>query len=97
MQFIFLQINAVDSWFYGIFRSFIANSLRKKVSKSRQDNFLCYYGSLQELSGQDLIGNFLVGHAFLIDREGYVRWKACAKPTEEELDAMVKCTKLLLF
>ena len=57
---------------------------------------MCYYGTLQELSKKDLIGNFLVGHAFLVDRNGFVRWKACATPTEEELESMVKCTKLLM-
>ena len=66
------------------------------MPKDRHDSFLCYYGSIQELIRRDFIGNLIVGHAFLIDRDGFVRWKACANPTEEELDSMIKCTKLLI-
>ena len=38
----------------------------------------------------------MTGHAFLIDSEGYVRWKAHAKPTDEELESMKTCTERLL-
>ena len=71
-------------------------SLRKQISEVRQDNYMCYYGSLHELIQKHLIGNMLVGHVFLVDREGFVRWKACAKPTDDELISMIKCTKLLM-
>lgn len=86
----------MDSWFYGLFRFFIARSLRKQVPKERHNNFMCYYGPIQTLMRQNLIGNMVVGYAYIIDREGYVRWKACAKPDDDELKSMVEATKLLM-
>ena len=40
--------------------------------------------------------NEIVGHAFLVDCNGLVRWKAHANPTEEEIKYMLDCSKLLL-
>lgn len=42
------------------------------------------------------VQNSIVGHAYLLDREGLVRWTAHATPTQSELHAMTKCTKDLL-
>ena len=90
------QVNVIGSLFYGLFRFFISRKLREKISQDRHDSFLCFYGSFEKLTSSDLIGNTIVGHAFLIDSEGFVRWKACAKPTKDELESMIKCCKQLL-
>ena len=90
------QVNVIGSLFYGIFRFFISRKLRENIPQDRHDSFLCFYGSFEKLTSSDLIGNAIVGHAFLIDSEGFVRWKACAKPTKDELESMIKCSKQLL-
>lgn len=43
-----------------------------------------------------MIENEIVGHAFLVDRTGKVRWKAHGRPTPEEIEFMVRCTEELL-
>ncbi len=38
------------------------------------------------------IHNSLLGYAYLLDREGLIRWRAHAQPTERELQRMIKCS-----
>ncbi|MCG8620541.1 MAG: mitochondrial ATPase complex subunit ATP10 [Proteobacteria bacterium] len=40
--------------------------------------------------------NRIVGHAYLVDGKGYIRWRATALPTQRELQTMIKCTKQLM-
>ena len=86
----------MEYWFYGLFRGFISRALKNAIPKDRHDNFLCLYSSLKQLRSRELLGNIVVGHAFLIDRNGLVRWKACAEPTGDELVSLSKCTKQLI-
>lgn len=41
-------------------------------------------------------GNSITGHVYLVDKEGLIRWRAHAKPTDRELKAMLDCTQQLL-
>lgn len=38
----------------------------------------------------------MVGYAFLLDGDGLIRWRAHAAPTQQELEGMTKCTRILL-
>jgi hypothetical protein len=42
------------------------------------------------------IHNRIVGHVFLVDSNGFVRWQAHLTPFESELEAMIDATSLLL-
>ena len=42
------------------------------------------------------LGNSIVGHVYLLDSCGGIRWRATATPTERELQTMLKCTKQLM-
>lgn len=43
------------------------------------------------------VHNSFLGYAYLLDKEGLVRWKAHALPTQKELQTMTACTKQLLI
>lgn len=51
---------------------------------------------VEQLSDGLEIGNSIAGYAYLVDREGLIRWRAHASPTEGEVRAMIKCTRKLL-
>ena len=42
------------------------------------------------------LGNSMVGYVFLLDKEGRIRWKAHASPTQYELQALLRCSRQLL-
>ena len=60
-----------------------------------QDSYLFFTGNLKSIR-EKFLENEIVGHAFLVDSNGLVRWKAHANPTEEEIRYMLDCSKLLL-
>ncbi len=61
-----------------------------------QDNYLCYYGTTAGIRSEGFVENVVVGHAFLIDSNGLVRWRACAKPTNEEIESLIACSQRML-
>lgn len=52
--------------------------------------------SVDELKQSLAIGNTIVGHVYLLDNRGLIRWRAHASPTEKELDTLVKFTRQLI-
>lgn len=60
-----------------------------------QDTFLCFTGTSKPIK-ENFLENTIVGHTFLVDCNGLVRWKAHANPTDEEIKFMLDCSKLLL-
>lgn len=61
---------------------------------------MCYTGhgglKVKELIKRIALGNSIVGHAYVLDSSGRIRWRGTATPTQRELQAMLKCTKQLI-
>ena len=57
---------------------------------------MCYSSRFSEARKRLEVHNSIIGYAFLVDREGHVRWRAHGKPTERELEAMTNCCRQLL-
>ena len=90
-----LELSIVEGPFYRMFRSFMIRSIKATVPQERQSSFLCYFGSTNNFQSK-IIENTLVGHCFLVDSDGLIRWKAHAKPKEEELEYMIDNTRTLI-
>ncbi|KAJ7393552.1 hypothetical protein OS493_006537 [Desmophyllum pertusum] len=89
------EINVVDGIFFKAISRLLENNLRKQKAIERHDNYLCFRGNSKPLKEQ-FLENKIVGHAFLVDCNGLVRWKAHANPTEEEIKYMLDCSNVLL-
>ena len=61
-----------------------------------QSLFLVCSEGVEQLRVDLEIGNSIVGYAYLVDKEGLIRWRAHASPTEREIRAMIKNTRKLL-
>lgn len=57
---------------------------------------MCYAGAFDSVKRKLELHNSIIGYAYLLDREGAVRWTAHGKPSEEELNAMALCCQELL-
>ena len=67
------------------------------LSSHAQISFMVYTGTgVSEIVNSLQIGNTIVGYVHLLDKEGVVRWRAHATPTEREIQSMLKCTRQLL-
>ena len=40
--------------------------------------------------------NSIIGYVFLLDRQGKIRWRAHASPTQKEIAALLNCARHLL-
>ena len=61
-----------------------------------QSSFLVCSEGVESVKSGLNIGNTIVGYAYLLDKEGRVRWRAHASPNEREIKALIKCTKTLM-
>lgn len=50
---------------------------------------------MQELMQALEVGNTIVGHVYLVDNEGLIRWRAHAVPTVQETNTLLKCSQQL--
>jgi len=89
------EMNVVDGLFFKAFSRMFERNLRKQRAAERHDTFLCFTGNSKPIK-ENFLENTIVGHAFLVDCNGLVRWKAHANPTDEEIKFMLDCSKLLL-
>jgi len=61
----------------------------------QQGNFICCFEDGQDIRNTLLIKNPLVGHVYLVDPQGKVRWRAHSNALPEEIESMLKLTKEL--
>lgn len=89
------EVNVVDGLFFKPFSKWFERNLRAQRPVERHNNYLCFSGNAKSIK-ERFLENTIVGHAFLVDGNGLVRWKAHANPTDEEIKFMLDCSKLML-
>lgn len=93
------EISIYDLSFYqGLVSKFsflLEATLKRKISPKYHDEFLCYYGKSDEIQRLLNIKNIILGYAYLVDKNGFIRWTAHASPTEGEIQALLNLTQRL--
>ena len=56
-----------------------------------------FYGKFYNIKKTLLIHNSIIGYAFLVDKNGRIRWSSHGIPDSGELNSMIKCTHELLL
>lgn len=79
---------------YVLWSQFVCRAARKSVPVELQPFYFVYRGG-RELRAMLGVPNLLGGYAYLLDREGFVRWSACGMATETELECLFKFIKQL--
>ena len=67
--------------------------MKKTICESRHDTAVLYAGDTDKLCDDLRITNKLIGHAFLVDVKGRVRWHGCGNAEEEEVVSLLRCTR----
>ncbi|XP_065827990.1 uncharacterized protein [Oscarella lobularis] len=88
------EIVLLESRLYRWIQFWIERNLRKSIRpQERQDRFMCTGENTERLKESLPIENVLLGHSFLVDNDGLVRWKAHGVPTERETKSLIQCSK----
>ncbi|XP_064385147.1 uncharacterized protein LOC135334040 isoform X2 [Halichondria panicea] len=90
------EMSLLDKGVFRLIQGWVERNLRKKIDPQRQSSFLVCSEGVESVKSGLAIGNSIVGYAYLVDKEGRVRWKAHATPNEREIKALIKCTKTLM-
>ncbi|ORY42560.1 hypothetical protein BCR33DRAFT_718251 [Rhizoclosmatium globosum] len=80
------------SWALALFEPFI----RFKVPEKQRAQYLIKRGSVLKERTKIKMDNRLLGWVHLVDREGRVRWTAHGPAKDEEIQALIANTKLLM-
>jgi len=71
-----------------LLRGSMVSGLREAIPVERHPNSLVHIGKIHDFCDALRIGNQLVGHVFLVDQKGKVRWSGCGEAEAEELDRL---------
>jgi ATPase complex subunit ATP10 len=72
------------------------NSLRKTIAPNLQHTYLISSQNMEYYRDPMGMVNARIGYVYLVDEQLRIRWAACADPTKEEIESLVKCTGVLL-
>eukprot|EP00897_Mesotaenium_endlicherianum_P000534 jgi/Mesen1/10481/ME000083S09988 len=91
------EVSMVESWVLSL-APVRALLLRSMASRPVHDKRTVVYsfGDTWNLRNALQMRNRLVGYAYLVDRQGRVRWRASGAASSEEIQHMLTCTSQLL-
>lgn len=96
----FMNVVYLQGWFWKLTESIIRNSSANALPPRLRDCSSLVVEKSQQ--AQDhfcekiAVHNRMMGYVYLIDSNGYIRWRAHGRPFDGELDALVRATKLLV-
>ena len=92
-----VQLSALEGGFIAnLLKGSMKGGLLKAIPPDRHATALVFVGDVDPLCEGLAISNRLIGHAFLVDPNGKVRWRACGAATEEEVRHLRTCVAELL-
>ena len=78
-----MQLSALEGGFIAnLLKGSMKGGLAKAIPPERHATALVFAGDVDPLCDGLAITNRLIGHAFLVDSAGRVRWRACGVATE---------------
>ncbi|KAI5080744.1 hypothetical protein GOP47_0003927 [Adiantum capillus-veneris] len=95
------EVFYIDQWLLSLppIRYLLLRSMRPKVEVVQQEEFrnsVYAFGDCYDFRKALHITNLLTGYAFLLDEQGWVRWRGFGQSTDEEVKSMISCSVKLL-
>ena len=92
-----VQVSALEGGFItNLLKGAMMGGLTKAIPPKRHSTALVFVGDVDPLCDCLDVTNRLIGHAFLVDGTGKVRWRACGRATEEEVRYLRACISELM-
>ena len=88
------SIAILDGKALSLLSSMVTSAARKKIPEERHASVLHWSGSVDSLGLE--LANRYVGHVYLVDNEGRVRWRGRGQATTEHGTRMVEFAKELI-
>jgi len=85
----------VEYGFLSFAQGMYIQSLRGQVPAERHADTVVKFGGIKDFAADLLLPNKYSGYAYLVDGEGYVRWRGSGAAREDEIDALVRATRAL--
>jgi ATPase complex subunit ATP10 len=92
----YIQINLQENILKSILVNIFLSSLRSKVIPEQHTRYLVSRQNMEYLREPLGMTNSRIGYVYLVDENLKVRWAACADAKEEEEEALIRCTGVLL-
>ncbi|KAF8262996.1 ATPase assembly factor ATP10 [Lactarius quietus] len=92
----YVQINLQENILKSILVNIFLSSLRSRVPPDQHTRYLVSRQNMEYLREPLGMTNSRIGYVYLVDENMKVRWAACADAKEEEEEALIRCTGVLL-
>ncbi|KAH8987837.1 ATP10 protein-domain-containing protein [Lactarius akahatsu] len=92
----YVQINLQENILKSILVNIFLSSLRSKIPLDQHTRYLVSRQNMEYLREPLGMTNSRIGYVYLVDENLKVRWAACADAKEEEEEALIRCTGVLL-
>lgn len=91
-----LEVSVTESWVQQLMKGFLRSMLKRSIPFERHSQVVGYYGSFDKWKSALAISTPTVGHVFLIDRKGRIRWRATGQASLNDAVLIVEnLTKLV--
>jgi len=92
----YVQINLQENILKSILVNIFLSSLRSKIPPDQHTRYLVSRQNMEYVREPLGMTNSRIGYVYLVDENLKVRWAACADAKEEEEEALIRCTGVLL-
>ncbi|KAI0278078.1 ATP10 protein-domain-containing protein [Russula aff. rugulosa BPL654] len=92
----YIQINLQENILKSILVSIFLSSLRSKIPPEQHTRYLVSRQNMEYVREPLGMTNSRIGYVYLVDENLKIRWAACADAKDEEEEALIRCTGVLL-
>lgn len=91
-----VHLSAMEGGFIAnLLKGSVLSGLKKVTPPQLHATSLVFVGDVNPMVESLDVSNRLVGHIFLVDKEGRVRWRGCGPASELELGRLLEATEIL--
>eukprot|EP00638_Chattonella_subsalsa_P003909 CAMPEP_0117751468 /NCGR_PEP_ID=MMETSP0947-20121206/10992_1 /TAXON_ID=44440 /ORGANISM="Chattonella subsalsa, Strain CCMP2191" /LENGTH=235 /DNA_ID=CAMNT_0005569853 /DNA_START=232 /DNA_END=939 /DNA_ORIENTATION=- len=88
-----VYLSVVEGFMLKMFQSLLLKSMKGAIPPEFHDTSFSHFGETEELRESLGITNRLSGYLYLVDKDGFIRWRGCGRASEQELEHLMRATE----